>query len=188
MAATLGLVPGLAIAQQSGGIEPEWDVRKTLSELTAGIARMKPLLDKVAPERWGEEGAPPGYVDQVKSARAQFDYVASSSEKLARRPESVAAALDTYFRMQNLELILGSVIEGVRKYQSPDLAGFLRAEMTASNNNREKLRQYVMDLAETREQEFQVMDSEAQRCRQMLARPSPPAPRNPSPARKTERK
>jgi hypothetical protein len=42
--------------------------------------------------------------------------------------------------------------------------------------NRDKLRQYITDLAATKEQEFEVADREAQRCRGTLNKPAPPKP------------
>jgi hypothetical protein len=44
--------------------------------------------------------------------------------------------------------------------------------------NRDKLRQYVTDLAATQEQEFEIVDKEAQRCRGALGQQA--APRRPS--------
>jgi hypothetical protein len=42
--------------------------------------------------------------------------------------------------------------------------------MAANGSNRDQLRQYISDLSQTREQEFKIADSEAQRCRGMLLR------------------
>ena len=66
-------------------------------------------------------------------------------------------------------LPLTSLIEGVRKYQNPALADLLRGVMSENNASRQQLRQYLVDLAAIKEQEFKVMDQEAQRCREVIS-------------------
>jgi hypothetical protein len=48
--------------------------------------------------------------------------------------------------------------------------------MVGNSNNREKLRMHIVDLAAVREQEFQVVDQEAQRCRSAILRTPVNAP------------
>jgi hypothetical protein len=49
--------------------------------------------------------------------------------------------------------------------------------VSAENSaNRDKLRQYITDLAAAKEQEFDVADKEAQRCRGMLTKQTPAKP------------
>ena len=67
-----------------------------------------------------------------------------------------------------MESTFGSVIEGIRKYQNPALADLVQAVMGENSTNRDRLRQYIQDLAEQKEQEFRVVDQEAQRCRETL--------------------
>jgi len=47
--------------------------------------------------------------------------------------------------------------------------------------SRDRLRHYVVELAAIKEQEFAIMDQEAQRCRAMLSRQPAPAPRKSQP-------
>jgi hypothetical protein len=70
--------------------------------------------------------------------------------------------------MLAMESTFGSVIEGIRKYQNPALAELVQAVMGENSVNRDRLRQYIQDLAEQKEQEFKVVDQEAQRCRDTL--------------------
>jgi hypothetical protein len=42
-----------------------------------------------------------------------------------------------------------------------------------NSTNRDRLRQYITDLAANKEQEFQIADKEAQRCRGMLGKQAP---------------
>jgi hypothetical protein len=81
--------------------------------------------------------------------------------------------------MEGVEAILGSLRDGIRKYQNPELATQLTRLMAETSNNRDKLRNHIQDLAATREQEFNVMDQEAQRCRGiMVTQPATAANRN----------
>ena len=46
--------------------------------------------------------------------------------------------------------------------------------MVENSTNRDRLRQYLQDLATQKEEEFQVADREAQRCRAaLLKQPAP---------------
>jgi hypothetical protein len=162
---------------QPSGVSSEWDVRKLLDSLDLEAQHLKPVVDQVKPESWAAKGASTTYVTQWKTAQAELRYFLSSSEALSRQPEKLTAALDTYFRMQALESTVGSVVEGVRKYQNPALANLMQGVLGENNANRDRLRQYVQDLAAQKEQELQVADKEAQRCRDTLVRQ--PAARKP---------
>jgi hypothetical protein len=75
--------------------------------------------------------------------------------------------------MEALENMLNSLQEGARKYQGPQVAQSLAALFGEGGVNRERLRGYIVNLAAEREQQFEVMDREAQRCRATLMAPSP---------------
>ncbi len=87
-------------------------------------------------------------------------------------------ALDVYFRAQSLETGIDSLIDGVRKYQNPAVGDLLASVLGENSSNRDKLRQYITDLAANNEQEFQVVDKEAQRCRGILNRQPAPSKKN----------
>src|SRR5258708_2270944 len=155
------------------GVSSEWDLRKLLDSLDLEAQHLKPIVDQVKPESWVSKGAPSAYVAQWTAAQAELRYLLSSSEALARQPEKLTFALDTYFRMQAMESTVGSVVEGVRKYQNPALANMMQSVLGENSANRDRLRQYVQDLAAQKEQEFQVADREAQRCRDKLVHRPP---------------
>src|SRR5437868_5493707 len=159
-----------ALAQSAppSGVSSEWDIRKMLESLDTQAQHLKPIIDQVKPEKWLQKGAPDAYVAQWRTAQAQLRYLLSSSEALAKDPERLTAALDTYFRMQAMESTLGSLIEGIRKYQNPALAELAQSVVAENSTNRDRLRQYLQDLAAQKEQEFKIADREAQRCRGML--------------------
>jgi hypothetical protein len=169
------LAASLAFGQSAapGGVSSEWDIRKLLESLDLETQHLKPIIDQVKPDGWPAKGAPSTYIAQWKSAEAELHYLLSSSEALSRQPDKLTLALDTYFRMQALESTVGSVMEGVRKYQNPALANLMQQALGENSANRDRLRQYVQDLATEKEQELQVADREAQRCRDKLVRQPP---------------
>ena len=164
-----------AQSPSAGGVASEWDVRKLLESLDLQAQHVKPIIDQVKPQTWIAKGAPQAYVTQWNSAQAELKYLLSSSEALSKQPERLTVALDTYFRMQALESTLSSVTEGIRKYQNPALADLMQSVVAENSSNADKLRQYVQDLATQKEQEFQIADREAQRCRETLMRQPAPS-------------
>jgi hypothetical protein len=156
------------------GVASEWDARKLIEVLGAQAQHLKPIIDQVQPADWQSKGASETYVAQWNAAEAQLKYLLSSSDAFSRQPERLPLGLDTYFRMQAMESTLGSLIEGVRKYQNPALASLMQSVIAENSTNRDRLRQYLQDLAAQKEEEFQVADREAQRCRAaLLQQPAP---------------
>lgn len=168
------LAPVCALAQAS--VPTEWDVKKMVEAIASQSERFQPLVMAIDPKAWISRGAPEAYVQQWESAKAQAETLKLSSGNLVREPAKLTAALDTFFRLQNLEVSLTSLIDGVRKYQNPALADLLQSVLSENSTSRQQLRQYLVDLAALKEQEFKVMEEEAQRCRTAVTRPSSAAP------------
>jgi len=169
-----GILCAVAFAQVTNtssnvGVMSEWDVTALLSSLEKGASQFGPIMDQMKPDQWTAAGASPTYAQQWTSARRDVRYLLASAQGLNQQPERLTLALDTLFRMQGLNRVLESLAEGARRYQSPALAAKLLARLDEASANRDKLRQYVVELAAQREHEYQVMDSEAQRCRGILA-------------------
>ena len=122
------------------------------------------------PQQWQTKGAPATYVSQLSGARAEVGYLIASAGNLGRQPDKLSVALETYFRLQSVETQVGSLVDGVRRYQNPAVGDLIISVMSANSANRDQLRQYISDLAQSREQEFRIADSEAQRCRAQLLR------------------
>lgn len=161
----------LSIASaQNAGLPPEWEVKKNMDALAGQVQRCKPILDEVKPEEWVAKGAPQAYQRQWTAAGAEIEYLTRATSELTQEPERLSLALETLFRMQSLDSMLGSIEDGVRKYQNPALADLLRGAMSDAAGQREKLRQYILQLAAVKEQEFNVINKEAQRCRAVLSR------------------
>jgi len=171
----------LAPAQTVPGVSAEWDISQTVAALTAQAVRLKPILDQLTPQEWVSKGAPAAYVTQWQGAQDDLGYLVDSARALDKQPERLTLALDTYFRLQSLEVRLASLVGGVRNYQNPAVGDLLVGVSAENSANRDKLRQYITDLAATKEQEFKIVDQEAQRCRTVLTRPAPPKP---APAKK----
>jgi len=157
---------------QSGGVSTEWDARKMLDVLTLQMQHFKSVMERVKPDGWVANGAPATYVTQWRTAQTEMGYLLGSIDGLAKQPERLPLALDAYFRMQAMESTFGSVVEAVRKYQNPAIADLLQAAANENGTNRDRLRQYLQDLATQKEQEFRVADQEAQRCRAEMVRQS----------------
>jgi hypothetical protein len=155
-----------------GGVSSEWDARKMLEALTLQMQHFRSVIERVTPEGWVANGAPQTYVTQWKTSQAELKYLLGSIDALAKQPERLPLALDAYFRMQAMESTFGSVIEGIRKYQNPAIADLLQGVVNENSTNRDKLRQLLQDLAVQKEQEFQVADQEAQRCRSVMMKQS----------------
>lgn len=179
----LGQTPGSTASRSSNapppasdsGVASEWDARKLIDALSAQAQHLKPIMDQLQPGSWVEKGASETYVAQSKEAQAQLKYLLSASDAFSRDPERLPLGLETYFRMESMESTLGSLVEGVRKYQNPALASVLQTVIAENSTNRDRLRQYLQDLAKQKEEEFQVADREAQRCRAALLKQTPPA-------------
>ena len=173
--------------QAPAGLVPDWDIRAILEEMSAHATRLIPVLNQVNVKAWVQKGASETYVAQLQSSKDQTQAIADGAKALARNPEKLSASLELYFRVTGLEDMLGSVGEGIRRYQDPRLADTLASLAAENGANRNRFQSYIVNLAAQREQECAVMDREAQRCRSVLATQPPPA-RTSSPARNSEGK
>jgi hypothetical protein len=157
-------------ANSSVGTSPEWDVKSNMASLVADVRRLEPVLLEVKPAGWVEKGAPGTYIKQLQSSRGSLQQLIAATDALAQTPDRLTFALDALFRLERMELLLGSLKEGARKYQSPEVADQLTSLIAQNSIHRDRLRQHITDLAVAREQEISLMDQEAQRCRSMLSR------------------
>lgn len=166
-------VPTQRMAPPPQGLQAPWDIRQMLTALNAENAKMQPILEQMHPQQWLDNGAPPAYISQYQQMRTQMDDVIRSVKSLSQQTDSLSAALDTYFRMESLEVSARSVYECVKKYGERSSADALSAVIAQSFDNRQRFREYLQDLSTQREQEFKIADDEAQRCRGMISKESP---------------
>ena len=166
----------LTLPARGQGVSAPWDIAQTLTSLAEQSQRLLPILEQLTPEKWEANGAPATYAVQWRNARSEVGYLLSSAEAMKKQPEKLTLGLDTLFRLQAVEAQVNSLIEGVRRYQNPAVGDLLVSVLSANSANRDQLRQYITDLAQTKEEEFQVVDREAQRCRGTLMRQPPARP------------
>lgn len=168
--------------QTPAGMQPVWEIQKTLDALIAQTRRMAPMLDEIRAKDWVAKGAPDAYIQQQQSVRNEINYLIQTTQALKARPERMADTLRVYLRLQSLESLLDSLAQGVRRYQNPALADLIQGMIVENDNNRRQLRSYLEELVANKEDELSIMNEEAQRCRGMLIRQ--PAQRSHAPAPK----
>ena len=170
-------------AQPADGLQPDWDIRVILQEMGAHAGRLMPVLNQIQAAGWVQKGASETYATQLESSKAQARTIVDDTKKLAATPDKLSACLELFFRIQGLEQMIASLVEGTRKYQDAALADNLVSLSAENGANRNRFQTYIVNLATQREQECAVMDREAQRCRGVLATQPPPTART-NPGRK----
>ncbi len=157
----------------SQGLEPTWDMAAVMDQLGKDTARLEPLLEQVDAAAWTRKGASDTYVAQLQSCKDQARAIITEAAVLARNPEKLSIALQLYFRFEGMETMLTSLEEAARRYQTAQIAQNLEIAFAQGAANRDRLRNYLVNLAADRERQFEIMDQEAQRCRGMLMTPPP---------------
>jgi hypothetical protein len=125
----------------ANGLEPVWDIAVLLQEMSGQAARLLPALDKVDARAWVEKGASDTYLAQLQSSKEQAKALSDGARALARNPEKLAATLELFLRIEALETMLRSLEEGIRKYQTANVADSIASLAAAGGANRERLRQ-----------------------------------------------
>lgn len=170
------LLPSGLIAQQSAplpqsaGIRAPWDLEKTITALNTDTNRLRPVLEQIKPAEWEAKGASAGYQDQHKLVLSQLRSISHIGQQLTKEPERLTIALDLFFRLESLELNLESFSEGVRRYHNPAVSELIDGMRSQGSAARLGLREYVVELAAAKEQEFKIIDNEAQKCRSQQLR------------------
>ena len=177
-----------APAAPQSGLVPDWDIRAVLEEMSAHATRVEPLLGQINAKAWAAKGASETYAAQLQSSKDQAQAIAAAAKALEQNPEKLSSCLELYFRIAGLEDMLASLGDGIRRYQDPALAQKLAALTAENGANRNRFQTYIVNLTTQREQECEVMDREAQRCRGILATQPPAAARSAAPARKGDGK
>jgi hypothetical protein len=159
--------------KQVAGLETDWDIAVTLQEISAHANRLLPMLEKIDVYSWVEKGASDTYLSQLQSSKVQARALAEGAKLLAGSPQRLSASLELFFRMNGLDTMLTSLQEGIRRYQSPREAQALASLEAEGDASRDRFQRYIVNLAAEREQDLQVMDHEAQRCRGVLTQAAP---------------
>ncbi|MGQ9916421.1 MAG: hypothetical protein ACUVS7_03300 [Bryobacteraceae bacterium] len=154
------------------GLLPDWELRPRVAKLLKGLEGVKPLLERLEPERWTAAGAPGQYEQQHRDCLASLGHVENAATRLAARPSGLAVAVETLVRLENFVNLARSLSEALRRYQNPAMADLLESELAAAAD-REWLRSYVLELSAVREREWETAEQEAQRCRERTLKQVP---------------
>jgi hypothetical protein len=158
--------------QPLAGLETSWEIAPVIQDLGAHVGRLVPALDRVDVRAWVDRGASETYLEQLQSSREQARAVEDDSESLAHNPERLAGGISLLFRLEGLDLMLLSLEDGMRKYQSPRDAEALASLRAQAGPSRDRFERYLVQLAAEQEQQLRVMDEEAQRCRALVTAPN----------------
>jgi hypothetical protein len=156
------------------GLETPWSVQKIIADLQRDSMQLQPLLQQISPQRWSDQkGAPTTYIVQWQTAQQQLNDVITMTKLFAQKTESLSAALDVYFRLEALETTERALGEGAQRYDTRAISDKLNTLIAHNFGSRQRLRDYLRDLATTTEQNFKIADGEAQRCRGMISKEAP---------------
>lgn len=174
-AASAASAPKPIAPEALAGLETPWSIAPVIQEIGAHFGRLLEALNRIDTKAWVAKGASETYGQQLESCKAQAKAVSDAAALLARNPEQLAADLELFFRFQAVETMLGSIEEGMRKYQSPRDAEALASLQAEEGANRDRFQRYIIALAADRERQLKITDEEAQRCRAMFTTTIPPA-------------
>ncbi len=139
-----------------------------LRSLKSGSERYQPILEEVKPQEWMAKGAPEAYVKQLKALRDEIGYLQQTADELSKKPDRTTKALEAYLRLQSVNSMMDSIVEGVRRYQNPAVADLLEGIMNENGDIAQQLRDYLVELVASKENECRIANEEAQRCRATL--------------------
>jgi hypothetical protein len=156
------------------GLETPWSVQKFIADLQKDSTQLQPLLQGMSPQQWSDrKGAPTTYIVQWQAAQQQLNDVITMTKLFAQKTESLSTALDVYFRLEALETTERALAEGAQRYDTRANSDKLNMLIAHNFDSRQRLRDYLRDLAATTEQNFKIADGEAQRCRGMISKETP---------------
>jgi Mg2+ and Co2+ transporter CorA len=138
------------------------------------MARLEPMLEQVRVKEWVAKGAPDAYVQQLQSTTREMHGIEDDMARMAQHTEEMQACMRALFRVQAFHVPLNSLMSGLRNYQNPALADLIESVAAEDQTQIGKLEQYVLQLADAKDQQYAIVDKEAQRCRAALSS-QPPA-------------
>ena len=169
------LLPLLAIPTfaQQASVMTEYDANQLFNTVADQTQKLAPMIEQINTQDWVAKGAAPTYTQLRDSALAQTKSIVYAMHQLTQHPGKLSDCLAALFRIQSMEMELISLDPGLRKYQNPALADLISSILAEGNRNRDRFREYVVDLAAHKEQQFDVADKEAQRCRESISKGRP---------------
>ena len=157
--------------QPPAGLETSWEIVPVIQDIGAHAGRLLPALDRVDVRAWIDRGASETYLEQLQSCREQARALQDESGNLTHNPERLAGGMSLLFRLEGLDLMLLSLEDGMRKYQTSRDAEAMASLRAQAEPSRDRFERYLVQLAAEQEQQLRVMDEEAQRCRALVTAP-----------------
>ncbi len=154
------------------GLLPDWELKPRAVKLAEGLEKVRPLLERLQPEKWTAAGAPVQYEQQYKDCLEMLSHAQNAATRLAERPNGLTTAVETLVRLESFINLAQSLSQAVRRYQNPAVADLVESELAAAGD-REWLRRHVLELATVRERERETAEQEAQRCRERTLKQGP---------------
>jgi len=154
------------------GMMPGWEVQEISEMLVANAQSVEKMLENVRPKEWIQDGAPEAFVTQHAALTSDLESVVLSAQALGRDPEKLSYAVDTFLWLDRFQSMTASMSAGVRRYQSAPVADLLDSAVGKNAGVMADLKQYMRQLSVVAEQEMEIANSEAQRCRaEMVKQP-----------------
>ncbi|MDE3197481.1 MAG: hypothetical protein KGN84_14115 [Acidobacteriota bacterium] len=168
--AVLACTIGLQAQQPPASFMGDPQIVGVFNRIAKQTARLTPMLEEVHARDWVAKGASETYTAQLASIQTQVQAVQTEMNGLVQHPDNMQACMKGLFRVQTIHGALESLMVGLRRYQNAPLADLIESVAAEDQGDLEKLQNYILDLANQKEQEFLVVDHEAQRCRATLSR------------------
>lgn len=179
------VLAGSALAQDTSTFPiADDEIAMTFTKVSQRAGRIEPMLQQVKPGDWVSKGAPETYSTQWNSILTQYRAVKTDMTALAQHPGNITDTMKALFRLQAIHPLMDSLMGGTRKYQNPALADLIESVAAENTADMDKVQRYLVQIASDREQEFTIVDHEAQRCRSVLSK----QPASPSSGRNNNRK
>jgi septal ring factor EnvC (AmiA/AmiB activator) len=158
-----------AFAQQQPPMADE-DVVAIFNRISQRAAKLEPMLDQLHPNDWVAKGAPDTYVAQWNSLKQQYAAIQSELSDLSQHLDRMTESMKALFRIQAANQALESLLGGVRRYQNPALAELIESVAAESARDIDGFEQHLTEMSDAKEQQYALVDREAQRCRATLSR------------------
>jgi Asp-tRNA(Asn)/Glu-tRNA(Gln) amidotransferase B subunit len=148
-------------------------IQSIFTGISKHTARIEPMIQQLHPAEWVEKGAPQTYVAQWNSTIEQLNAIQTEMAALAQRPDQLVELMKALFRVQASQKVVASLMEGLRRYQNPALAELIESVAAEDQSSLDTFERYLVELATDRQQQYDVVEHEAQRCRSTLFAPPP---------------
>jgi hypothetical protein len=158
----------LPILMAAQGLPAEWEVREWANRLGQQMDALAPQIERFDTAQWS--GAAAAYTEQRTTASKEAGFAAAAAKQLAERPTGLSKAFELHLRVQAVEGLVMGLAAASRDYQRDSVAETTLNMMAESREPHSRLRDYIMDLAASKDQELAAIDEEAQRCRAVMLR------------------